>query len=186
MAPKKASEAATAPLLSEGETSSGEIKGDDRNLCLCSKSNFFRRRCHDLVTSTGFDGFILLIIILNCVMMASDSPMRETPPIFEKVELIFNIIFTCEMTLKIIAFGLPPYLSDGWNLIDVVVVSTAWAPYLFPNMGNYSAIRAIRVLRALRTVNRVPSLKKIIQTLLSSIPDVRCHPAGRTAQHSPV
>ena len=57
--------------------------------------------------------------------------------------------------------------------LDVVVVSTAWAPYIIPGVGNYSAIRAVRVLRALRTVNRVPELRKIILTLLSSIPQVR-------------
>ena len=54
----------------------------------------------------------------------------------------------------------------------MTVVSTAWAPLLFPGVGNYSAIRAVRVLRALRTVNRIPSLKKIINSLLSAIPDL--------------
>ena len=105
-------------------------------------------------------------------MMASTSPLTEPPAYFQKLEFIFNVIFVIEMVLKITAFGLSEYLKDGWNLLDVIVVTTAWAPYIFPHMGNYSAIRAVRVLRALRTVNRIPSLRKIIETLLGSIPQV--------------
>ena len=131
----------------------------------------------------------------NCTMMASESPLDppDTPKalLIEQLAFIFNIIFTIEMTLKITAFGLLSYLSEGWNLLDVTVVTTAWAPLIFPNVGNYSAIRAVRVLRALRTVKRIPSLKRIIETLLKAIPEVRaCHisqaPAQRGARASHV
>ena len=109
--------------------------------------------------------------------MAFDSPLEPAhgtvkAEIMFRLELIFNSIFTVEMTLKIIALGWNRYLKDNWNMLDIVVVTSAWAPYFFPAMGNYSAIRAVRVLRALRTVNRVPELRKIILTLLSSIPQV--------------
>ena len=105
-------------------------------------------------------------------MMASDSPLLETPPTYRKLELVFNCIFTAELALKVTVYELPHYITDGWNLVDVIVVSTAWAPYLFPGMGNYSAVRAVRVLRALRTVNRIPSLKRIIGTLIDSLSEV--------------
>lgn len=110
-------------------------------------------------------------------MMASESPLDPpgTPKalLISKVGFVFNIIFTVEMFLKITAYGLLSYLSEGWNLLDVTVVTTAWAPLLIPGVGNYSAIRAVRVLRALRTVKRIPSLKRIIETLLRAIPEVR-------------
>lgn len=110
-------------------------------------------------------------------MMASESPLDPpgTPKalLIDKLGMLFNVIFTIEMMLKITAFGLLSYLSEGWNLLDVTVVTTAWAPLFFPGAGNYSAIRAVRVLRALRTVKRIPSLKRIIETLLKAIPEVR-------------
>ena len=139
--------------------------------------NPWRRFCLRVVKTTAFDAFILFIISLNCISMANDSPVvpdHGTPwaDFVSKLELTFNIIFTIEMTLKISAYGLRGYLQDSWNLLDVVVVSTAWAPYIFPGLGNYGAIRAVRVLRALRTVNRVPAMRKIIMTLLTSIPQV--------------
>lgn len=150
------------------------------NMCGCTKSNGCRKLFINITTSTAFDMFILLVIIINCGMMAMQSPLdpKDTPRalLFGKIGYVFNIIFTIEMFMKIIAQGLLTYLGDGWNLLDVTVVTTAWAPILFPGVGNYTAIRAVRVLRALRTVNRIPSLKKIIRTLLSAIPEVRTRP----------
>ena len=155
-----------------------EEDGDSANLCGCSKSNGCRKLILAFVTWSGFDAFILLVIILNCGMMASESPLDppHTPKalFIEQLGFIFNIIFTFEMTLKITAYGLLTYLSEGWNLLDVTVVTTAWLPLIMPSAGNYSAIRAVRVLRALRTVKRIPSLKRIIETLLKAIPEVRC------------
>jgi hypothetical protein len=157
----------TEPLLPDGE----------RNLCGCTKSNGCRRLFMNITSSDYFDYFILLVIVVNCGMIASQSPLdpTDTPKalFIEQAGFVFNVIFTIEMVMKIVALGLLPYLGDGWNLLDVTVVSTAWAPYVFPGAGNYTAIRAIRVLRALRTVNRIPSLKQIISTLLSAIPEVR-------------
>ena len=145
--------------------------------CGCSPANGCRTLILRFVTWTGFDAFILLIIVANCAMMASESPLDPpgTPKasFIEKLGFFFNILFTIEMMLKITAHGLLTYLSEGWNLLDVSVVTTAWAPLLFPNVGNYSAIRAVRVLRALRTIKRIPSLKRIIETLLKAIPAVR-------------
>ena len=153
------------------------------NLCGCSRDNPVRRRIYGLVTWEGFDYFILSVIVANCVMMAVDGPLEPegTPKkaLLSKLELIFNVIFTLELILKITGLGLLSYLSEGWNLLDVVVVSTAWLPRIFPTMGNYSAIRAVRVLRALRTVNRLPSLKKVIGTLLLAIPEVRARTSAR-------
>jgi len=158
------------PLLPEAEG------GDNLNPCCCGPTNGCRRQVLRLVTWSGFDIFILLIIIANCTMMASESPLDPpgTPKalLIDKLGMIFNVIFTIEMMLKITAFGLLSYLSEGWNLLDVTVVTTAWAPLFFPGAGNYSAIRAVRVLRALRTVKRIPSLKRIIETLLKAIPEL--------------
>ena len=157
------SEADTAPLLPDD---------GDRNPCGCTKANGLRRGCLNLIAWGGFDGFILLIIVLNSIMMMTDSPMdtdRTTPKalLIAKLEIIFNTIFTIELVIKVTALGLGTYMSDAWNLLDLTVVATAWAPYILPTSGNYSWIRAVRVLRALRTINRLPTLKSLVNTLFS-------------------
>ena len=84
-----------------------------------------------LASSTTFDSFILLVILGNCVMMASSSPLVEEPEIYHTLEVVCNVIFTFEMVLKIIALGLSTYLDDGWNLLDVIVVTTNYRLGIF-------------------------------------------------------
>ena len=40
--------------------------------------------------------------------------------------------------------GLLP--QDAWCQLDFVVVSLAWLPILFPDLGNYSVVRSVRAL----------------------------------------
>ena len=153
----------TAPLL-PGNTG--------KNPCGCTTRNSIRRSAISLVQWWGFDAFILIIIGCNTVMMMTDSPLdtdetSDKAMIIAKMELIFNCIFTIEMSIKITALGCSEYIKDPWNLLDATVVTSAWAPYFLPTSGNYSWLRAVRVLRALRTVNRLPSLKALVNTLLS-------------------
>ena len=55
-------------------------------------------------------------------MLAYEDPMVEADPIIEIFDLIFLIIFSIEMVLKIIAFGffMQPYsyLRDPWNIVS--------------------------------------------------------------------
>ena len=41
-----------------------------------------------LASSTTFDSFILLVILGNCVMMASSSPLVEEPEIYHTLEVV--------------------------------------------------------------------------------------------------
>ena len=46
----------------------------------------------------------------------------------------------------------------------------AWAELLFPQIRNYSFLRAMRALRPLRAVNRLPGMKRQVNTLLEALP----------------
>ena len=64
-------------------------------------------------------------------------------------------------------------MSDPWNVLDFVVVVTAWIPYLKIDMDvNLGAIRIFRVLRPLKSVNSLPELQKIIISMLKAIPSL--------------
>mgnify|MGYP006140983219 CR=1 FL=1 len=89
-------------------------------------------------------------------------------------EWVFLIIFTLEMTTKICAYGFichrEAYLHDAWCQLDFVVVTLAWLPILFPQMGNYSVLRAFRALRPLRALKRVPGMPMLVQWIMSVLP----------------
>eukprot|EP01043_Picozoa_sp_COSAG02_P046569 COSAG02_NODE_4370_length_5442_cov_338.841475_1_plen_851_part_00 len=82
------------------------------------------------------------------------------------------------MSLKVFALGLVKgdytYLQSAWNILDAIVVLTAWLPYVLPNSSSSGgAIRAFRLLRPLRTINRFPGLKRLVTTILMSIPQMQ-------------
>lgn len=81
-----------------------------------------------------------------------------------------------EFLLKIIAMGAVrhrnSYFREPWNWLDftVVVVGIMEVSPL-PNL-QLKAIRALRVLRPLRSINVFPSMKKLVASLIHSIPSL--------------
>lgn len=76
-----------------------------------------------IVFNTWFDKFILLTIFANCIVLAIEDPSLEEPdPIIEVFDMVFLIIFSFEMVLKIIAMGFVyeahSYLRDPWNIVS--------------------------------------------------------------------
>ncbi|EJW75390.1 hypothetical protein WUBG_13701 [Wuchereria bancrofti] len=78
--------------------------------------------------------------------------------------------------IKIVAlgfYGSAAYLSDTWNRLDFFIVCAGCAEYLLQEyLGNINltAIRTIRVLRPLRAVNRIPSMRILVNLLLDTLP----------------
>ena len=120
----------------------------------------------------------LLTIMANCLTMAWSSPLDPpgTPKaaFLDACEGLFLMIFTLELLAKVLAFGLlagtGAYLRDPWCQLDFVVVSLAWLPILFPDMGNFGVVRAVRALRPLRALKRMPGMPVLISSLLAAIP----------------
>lgn len=129
-----------------------------------------------------FDPFILLTIMCNCSTMAWTSPLDAANPelvwkmeLLAKLEWVYLYIFTFELTVKMIGYGLVghpySYLRDAWCQLDFVVVTLAWLPIFFPAIfGNMSAIRSVRALRPLRALKRVPGMPVLVGSILQSLP----------------
>lgn len=88
---------------------------------------------------------------------------------------IFTYIYIAEAILKVIAFGFilhkKSYLRDPWNVLDFFVVIIGLIS-LFPEVPNLKSLRNMRLLRPLRSINAVPSMKRLVSTLLLSLPQI--------------
>ena len=147
--------------------------------------NPFRALVIRLVHLPQFDSFILLLIVVNALQMAMEDPLRADDAVvtefdrrMQQAELAFSVCFTMEMLLKVVALGLykgdTTYLQSPWNVLDGVVVTTAWLPLILPDgTGSSAALRAFRLLRPLRTINRFPGLKRLVTTILLAIPQMQ-------------
>lgn len=123
--------------------------------------------------SPWFDRFILLVILVNCLFLALDKEVDFVTENIDKIDFVFLIIYTWEMSMKIIAMGFfmraHSYLRDSWNIMDFTVVVLGWISF-FLESGDISAIKVIRILRPLRTINQIPNMSSLVATILNSLP----------------
>ena len=158
-----------------------------RVLCVFGETNGLRHLLVRIVKYPAFDNFILFAIFVSCVCLVIDSPLQDPKaPIKVWVGRVDDYgllpIFIAEMGLKILALGLAceargTYLKDGWNVMDGVVVVGAcverWGGNAVPlDLSMIRALRAMRAMRPLRALHRFPGIKTVVETMLSSLPDV--------------
>lgn len=142
----------------------------DRAFGCFGVSNGFRYFCVRLVDNLWFERVILLLIVVNCTIIALEEEMSENT--FEILEVIFSSLFTLEMMAKLLASGVAmhetAYFRSGWNWLDFLVVVAGWLT-LVPGVKNFQVIRALRILRAVRTIRRIKGLRILIESLLFGV-----------------
>ncbi|GAB5374269.1 MAG: hypothetical protein AcusKO_07310 [Acuticoccus sp.] len=126
-------------------------------------------RIRALVTSRGWEYFIVAVILVNAVilgLMTSKSIMASpVGPLLDVIDGAILAIFVIELTLRIMVFRLR-FFTDPWSLFDLFVVLIAMAPA----SREFSVLRALRILRVLRLISVVPSLKRVVGGLIAALP----------------
>lgn len=150
-----------------------------------SGTNKLRSALVWLVTHPKFDLTITVVIVINSILLGiRDYDDRLKGPEYKStlnetmfyVNFGFSVIFLFEAIFKIIAMGFViskhSYLRDTWNWLDffVVLVSVTDVIPGTGHVGLLKGFRTIRILRPLRSINKIKSLKRLINSLLKSIP----------------
>ena len=111
---------------------------------------------------------ITALICLNAVTLGLetwDDAMRVAGGFLVALDTAILSVFVAEVSAKIVAYG-RRFPRDPWNVFDFCVVAIG----LIPATHSFSVLRALRVLRVLRLVSMVPSMRRVVQALLSAIP----------------
>jgi len=111
---------------------------------------------------------IVGVILFNAVILGletSTTVMAAVGPLILMLDTVCLSIFVAEIALKLVAHG-PRFFRSGWNLFDFIIVGIA----LIPAAQGLSVLRALRILRVLRVVSAVPSLRRVVEGLLSALP----------------
>lgn len=152
---------------------------DGRAFFLFGVFHPLRKRVIDVVENEWWDRLVLLVVLANCVTTAVKDPLAAEALAWQQVsEWVFIVIFSAEMAVKMLAMGFTPlesthcYLSEGWNILDAVIVLSSWVSQLLSD-GSFSALRTFRVLRPLRTISRVRGMRILVRSLLASLPSLR-------------
>ena len=66
--------------------------------------------------------------------------------------------------------GVPSYMYDSWNCLDMVVLFVSWINMFAEPEGPLKILRLLRAFRPLRMVNRVDGMKLVIMSLVDAGP----------------
>ncbi|MET0135310.1 MAG: ion transporter [Kibdelosporangium sp.] len=127
-----------------------------------------RERVRTLVTSTGFQRFIIGVIVFNAITLGLETSPAVTADAGGLLHLLDRTalaIFVLELVLRIYAFGWS-FFTDPWSIFDLVIIGVA----VVPATGEFSVLRSLRILRALRLISVVPSMRRVVGGLLAAVP----------------
>jgi len=120
----------------------------------------------------------MVAIIINTLFLCIDNyhKTEDLKAFLEYANLIFVVVFTFEMIIKITAYGFKYYWHVNWNKFDFIIVIMS---LLFINEDlikslnfNVTALRIIRVSRLLRMVKTSEGLRSLLKTLYMSLANI--------------
>ena len=94
-------------------------------------------------------------IILNTLVLSLDrypEASKLEKAILDVCNLVFNIVFSIEVSVKMIGLGLKRYVKNLENMFDFFVVAMSWVEMAMGAEGGSSlgALRAIRLFRVFK------------------------------------
>ncbi|WP_080875166.1 ion transporter [Oceanobacillus timonensis] len=133
----------------------------------------FQSRCAAIAENKTFTNIIIALIVLNAVIVG-----LETYPVMNQlygdylywIDTILLSIFTIEIIIRMIgSSSLVQFFKNPWNIFDFVIVA---ASILFVGSNYVIVLRIFRILRVLRAISIIPSLRKMVNALLLTIPSM--------------
>ena len=149
------------------------LKIDHFSMCCFSPSSRFRRFVFKFVRNAYFDFAILIVIVYSTILLtflnpdtADDDSWTE---FFDSNDVLFLLIFSVEFILKLIAFGfiwcdntefmlenehdlkelmlgghgVPSYMYDSWNYLDILVLAVSYITMFGPSGGPLKILRLV-------------------------------------------
>uniref|UniRef100_A0A8C7IGX1 Voltage-dependent T-type calcium channel subunit alpha n=1 Tax=Oncorhynchus kisutch TaxID=8019 RepID=A0A8C7IGX1_ONCKI len=133
------------------------------------------RPIRDLVVSSRyFNRGIMISILINTLSMGIEfhQQPQELTDILEISNLVFTSLFSLEMLLKLLAFGLFGYIKNPYNGFDSVIVIISVWEIIGQADGGLSVLRTFRLLRVLKLVRFLPALRRQLVVLMKTMDNV--------------
>ena len=111
---------------------------------------------------------IIILIILNAIILGletSATMMAEYGVILHFLDRLILGVFIIEIIIKFICYRWQ-FFRHPWSVFDFIIVAIA----LIPATNGLAVLRSLRVLRVLRLVSTIPSMRRVVDGLLASLP----------------
>ncbi|RSL29600.1 ion transporter [Salibacterium salarium] len=131
----------------------------------------WRDKISRLVTHRLFINTVMIIILINAAIVGIETFQdiyKNNESFFYVADRILLWIFTIEIALRIIGSKpLHSFFQGPWNWFDFLIVLSG---FVFSGAHFVTVLRVLRVLRILRAISFIPSLRRLVDALLMTIP----------------
>ncbi|NNE88105.1 MAG: ion transporter [Silicimonas sp.] len=127
-----------------------------------------RDQITDILDRPATRNFILGVILFNAIILGLETvkPVMDVAgPLILVLDTLCLAIFVAELAAKLFAQRLS-FFRSGWNIFDFIIVGVS----LIPGSGSLSVLRALRILRLLRVLSVAPSLRRVVEGLITALP----------------
>lgn len=128
--------------------------------------------CRDVCEAPAFSLAVFAVILFNAALLGVETYSGLSAAysgLLTTVERFCLIAFTVEMLIRVGAHADRPkaFFRDPWNVFDLLVVSSAFIPFL---RENTTLLRLLRLARVLRTARFMPQLRVLLVAVGRSLP----------------
>ncbi|WP_042800567.1 ion transporter [Streptomyces sp. C] len=129
-------------------------------------------RCRSITEAPPFGMGVFAVILLNAALMGLETYSglaAEHRQVLQAAEQSCLTLFTLEMLLRVGAHADRPkaFFRDPWNIFDLLIVTSAFLPFL---RENATVLRLLRLARVLRTARFLPHLRILLLAVGRSLP----------------
>uniref|UniRef100_A0AAQ4PV60 Voltage-dependent L-type calcium channel subunit alpha n=1 Tax=Gasterosteus aculeatus aculeatus TaxID=481459 RepID=A0AAQ4PV60_GASAC len=130
-----------------------------------------------IVTSCYFEYLMFFLIMLNtlCLGMQHCNQSDHVTQLSDTLNLIFTVLFTVEMILKLMAFKARGYFGDPWNVFDFIIVIGSVVDVILSEVDasenasvSITFFRLFRVMRLVKLLNRSEGIRNLLWTFIKS------------------
>ncbi len=116
---------------------------------------------------------IIGLIIINAILVGLETYSYFENNFYDWIYIVDQFllwVFTLEILIRLIGSkSIGSFFKDPWNIFDFVIVGSS---HLLVGAHYVTVLRILRVLRVLRAVSVIPSLRRMVNALLLTIPSM--------------
>lgn len=135
--------------------------------------NPIRKACARISEHPIFTNTIIVLIMINAILVGLETYAGIASKYHDWIyfgDKLLLWIFTIEIIIRLIGRkSIKGFLKDPWNIFDFVIVALG---HVLVGSHYVTVLRIIRVLRVLRAVSVIPSLRKMVNALILTIPSM--------------
>ena len=147
-------------------------------------NNKLTKVCFYIANSPIFNGMIMFVISINTIILSMNKFPNWDEKIdssFKTMNLVFSIIFTLEVVIKLIGLGTKGFASDNMNLFDATIVVISIVEIVMESTnegkkggggGAFSALRAFRLGRIFKMF-KAGDLRTLLDSIIFTVTSIK-------------